>query len=153
MRLRRFAYYSFAITFLWLGFVCALSFLEAPLKFKAPGVELKQALSIGRLVFQTLNRVEWVCAIFSWLLVMRLSVVRTRGTLWLLGLITVILAFQTWGLLPPLEERTIRVLGGEELASSWHHHAYIILEVVKAFSLAVLASLQVQSFARAVISE
>lgn len=153
MRLRRFAYYSFAITFLWLGFVCGLSFLEAPLKFKAPGVELKQALSIGRLVFQTLNRVEWVCAIFSWLLVLRLNVVRTRGTLLLLGVTTAILAFQTWGLLPPLDARAIRVLGGEDLPASWHHQAYIVLEVLKAISLGVLASLQVQSFARAVISE
>jgi hypothetical protein len=151
--MRRYAHYSFAISFLWLGFVCALSFLEAPLKFKAPGVELAEALSIGRLVFDSLNRFEWVCAGFSWLLMLKLKVVRVPGVLWVLGVITAILVFQTWGLLPVLDERTLRVTAGEDVPASWHHQAYIMVEVVKALSLAVLASLQVQGFARAVISE
>lgn len=50
-------------TFTWIGFVCAISFLEAWLKFRAPGVTLPIGLGIGRLVFAALNKVEWVFAI------------------------------------------------------------------------------------------
>lgn len=44
-----------AATFVWLGMVFAISFLEAPLKFRAPGVDLRIGLGIGRLVFRALN--------------------------------------------------------------------------------------------------
>ncbi|BCI89282.1 hypothetical protein NIIDMKKI_44880 [Mycobacterium kansasii] len=47
-----------AITFVWLGMVLAISFLEAPLKFRAPNVTLQIGLGIGRLVFRALNTVE-----------------------------------------------------------------------------------------------
>ena len=43
---------------LWLGMVVAISFLEAPIKFRAPGVTLPVGLGIGRLVFKALNGVE-----------------------------------------------------------------------------------------------
>src|SRR5690606_25200135 len=49
--------------FTWLGFVCAISFMEAWLKFQAHGVTLPIGLGIGRLVFHALNKVEWVLAI------------------------------------------------------------------------------------------
>lgn len=35
---------------LWLGLVLAISFIEAPLEFRAPGVSLAVGLGIGRLV-------------------------------------------------------------------------------------------------------
>lgn len=151
--MRRFALYSFVISLIWLGFVCAISFLEAPLKFKAPGVELKQALAIGHLVFHALNRVEIICCLFSWFFMLRLRVVRARGSMVLLGIITAVLAFQVWGLMPALDLRTKAVLLGEVVAPSWHHTAYVVLEIAKAGLLAVLAAAQIQGFARAVLSE
>ncbi len=51
-----------ALTFVWLGMVLAISFLEAPLKFRAPGVTLPIGLGIGRLVFLALNCGEAVLA-------------------------------------------------------------------------------------------
>jgi hypothetical protein len=42
--------------------VLAISFLEAPLKFRAPEVTLRIGLGIGRLVFGALNTVEAVFA-------------------------------------------------------------------------------------------
>ncbi len=42
--------------------VLAISFLEAPLKFRAPGVTLPIGLGIGRVVFRALNGVEVVLA-------------------------------------------------------------------------------------------
>ena len=43
---------------LWLGFVLSISFMEAWLKFQAEGVTQIIGLSIGRLVFNALNKVE-----------------------------------------------------------------------------------------------
>jgi hypothetical protein len=39
-----------AATLVWLGMVLAISFLEAPLKFRAEGLELRVGLAIGRIV-------------------------------------------------------------------------------------------------------
>jgi len=36
------------VAFAWLGMVLAISFLEAPLKFRAPDVTLRIGLGIGR---------------------------------------------------------------------------------------------------------
>ena len=52
-----------AIAFVWLGMVLAISFLEAPLKFRAPGVTIPLGLGIGRLVFRALNAIETVFAV------------------------------------------------------------------------------------------
>ena len=41
-----------AVTLVWLGRVLAISFLEAPLRFRAPQVSLRIGLGIGRLVFR-----------------------------------------------------------------------------------------------------
>src|SRR5690625_7340569 len=52
-----------AATFVWLGMVLAISFIEAPLKFRAPEVTLRIGLGIGRLVFRGLNIAEVVLAV------------------------------------------------------------------------------------------
>ena len=52
-----------ALTFIWLGMVLAISFLEAPMKFRAPGVTLQIGLGIGRLVFRALNTAEVLIAV------------------------------------------------------------------------------------------
>ena len=52
-----------AATLMWLGMVLAISFLEAPLKFRAEGLELRVGLAIGRIVFRALNVAEVVWAV------------------------------------------------------------------------------------------
>ena len=52
-----------AAIFVWLGMVLAISFLEAPLKFRAPGITIALGLGIGRLVFRALNACEVVLAV------------------------------------------------------------------------------------------
>jgi hypothetical protein len=49
-----------AVVFVWLGMVLAISFLETPLKFRAPGVTVQIGLGIGRPVFRALNVAELV---------------------------------------------------------------------------------------------
>jgi hypothetical protein len=50
------------VPFVWLGMVLAISFLETPLKFRAPGITVPLGLGIGRLVFRALNAAELALA-------------------------------------------------------------------------------------------
>ena len=45
--------------------VLAISFLEAPLKFRAPGVTIPIGLGIGRMVFRALNLAEITLALVA----------------------------------------------------------------------------------------
>ena len=54
---------ALAVAWLWLGMVLAISFLEAPLKFRAPDVTLRVGLGIGRIVFRALNVAEAAFAV------------------------------------------------------------------------------------------
>ncbi|MFD8244873.1 hypothetical protein [Nocardia sp. NPDC059691] len=122
---------------LWLGMVLAISFLEAPLKFRAPGVTLPLGLGIGRLVFRALNTVEAVLAV---LLVLAAVIVGPGAATWAwLGLAAAVLAVQIVVVRPPLSRRSDRVLAGEELPRSHAHYWYIGLEVVKVVALVALA--------------
>ena len=52
-----------ALPFLWLGLILGISFMEAPLKFRAPGITLSLGVGIGRLFFRALNAMEAVLAL------------------------------------------------------------------------------------------
>ena len=52
-----------AAVFVWLGMVLGISFVEAPLKFRAPGITIPLGLGIGRLVFRALNGFEVAFAV------------------------------------------------------------------------------------------
>ncbi|MFD4404288.1 hypothetical protein ACFWPH_16175 [Nocardia sp. NPDC058499] len=122
---------------LWLGMVLAISFLETPLKFRAPGVTTALGLGIGRIVFRALNTVESVLAV---LLLAAAVVLGPPGAVWLwLGLAVGILLVQIAVVRPPLSRRSDRVLAGEELPRSTAHYWYIGLEVAKVVVLIGLA--------------
>jgi hypothetical protein len=118
-----------ALTFVWLGMVLAISFLEAPLKFRAPGVTIPIGLGIGRLVFRALNTVEALLAAAL------LAAVLAGGapapvTGPAVG-VAVLLAAQVGVVRRRLGRRSDRVLAGEELPRSRGHLAYVACEVVK----------------------
>ncbi|WP_109528724.1 MULTISPECIES: hypothetical protein [Nocardia] len=122
---------------LWLGMVLAISFLEAPLKFRAPGITVPLGLGIGRLVFRALNIVESVLAA---LLVVAFLVLGPSGASWVwLGIAVAILAVQILVVRPPLSRRSDRVLAGEDMPRSHAHLWYVGLEVVKVVVLVGLA--------------
>lgn len=122
---------------LWLGMVLAISFLEAPLKFRAPGVTTELGLGIGRLVFRALNTVESVLAA---VLLLAAVVLGPAGSVWVwLGLAVLILLVQVAVVRPPLSRRSDRVLAGEQLPRSTAHYWYIGLEVAKVVVLTGLA--------------
>ena len=160
--MRRLSLYSFVITLAWLCFSVAIAFVDAPAKFEALGLkkpwtevtpELKDAVIIGRLSFHKLNRIEWICCAISWLLMLRVRLVRARGAMAPLGAVTAILAAETWVLFTVLDDRVRQIVQGTLPPESWHHIGYMAADGIKALLLAVIFAMQIQSFARAVISE
>lgn len=130
-------YLLWLLPMLWLGMVLAISFLEAPLKFRAPGITVPLGLGIGRLVFRALNIVETVLAA---LLVVAASVVAPSSAvrIWL-GIAAAILAVQLLAVRPLLTRRSNQVLAGAESPRSHAHYWYVGLEVVKVVGLLGLA--------------
>ncbi|WP_434613336.1 hypothetical protein [Arthrobacter sp. A5] len=51
------------VPFIWFGMVAAISFLETPLKFRAPGITVALGVEIGRIVFKALNTIECLFAV------------------------------------------------------------------------------------------
>ena len=126
-----------ALVFFWLGMVVAISFIEAPLKFQAPGITIPLGLGIGRLVFRTLNSVEAVLAIA--LIVLAVvdadwPVAACTG----LGVAVAALAVQVGAVRPALSKRTDAVLADPENVPEHRSHAhlwYVAFEVVKVAAL------------------
>lgn len=132
------------IPFLWAGFVLAISFMEAPLKFTAPGITLDLGLGIGRIIFFTLNKIELVLMLvlgFSYL-----SFRRTSKNLLFLVIPAFILTLQTLWLLPALDQRAIMILNGENVPSSSLHIVYIFLEAAKVITLLILGVANAKAF-------
>ncbi|UXY31978.1 hypothetical protein [Streptomyces sp. HUAS TT20] len=125
-----------AVTFLWLGMVLAISFLEAPLKFRAPGVTIPIGLGIGRLVFRALNLVEAVLAAVV------VAAVAVGGpptaVVVLTAVVAVLLAVQLGVVRPRLNRRSDKVLAGEDLPRSRGHVYYVAFEIAKVITLTVL---------------
>jgi hypothetical protein len=123
-----------AAVFIWLGMVLAISFLEAPLKFRAQGVTLQIGLSIGRLVFRALNTVEVVLAVV--ILVSTVATPPTAGAEAALAVAFAALALQIGAVRPRLNRRSDQVLAGLDAPRSRGHYVYIGLEVIKVLALA-----------------
>lgn len=57
---------------IWLGLIIGISFIEAPLKFTAPGITIPLGLGIGRRVFLAMNVTEIVLAVILVLALIKL---------------------------------------------------------------------------------
>ncbi len=125
-----------AAVFVWLGMVLAISFLEAPLKFRAPGVTIPLGLGIGRLVFRALNICEAVLAV----VIAVALVVGSPGRGLVVAVLVAVaaLVIQVVGVRPALTRRSDAVLadaGQAESGRSRAHYVYVVLEVVKVVAL------------------
>ncbi|MHA6619828.1 hypothetical protein [Pseudonocardia sp. DLS-67] len=123
--------------------VLAISFLEAPLKFRAPGITVRLGLGIGRIVFTALNRVE-----LALLAVVAIALAVGPRTPALVGpgvAVAVVLGVQLGLLRPALNRRSDRVLAGDDADAepprSRGHLVYVALEIVKVVLLAVLGAI------------
>jgi hypothetical protein len=127
-------HYLILLSFIWVGFVSAISFMEAWLKFRAPGVTLAVGLSIGRLIFSGLNKVEWSFGLAS-LVLLFVSGGFGDSIAFLLYIPIVILLIQTIWLLPAMDKRAELVISGAALPRSVLHFYYIGAELVKVISI------------------
>lgn len=126
---------ALALPALWCGLLLGISFIETPLKFRAPGITTALGLSIGRIVFRALNRVELVLG-----LALVVVVARQAGDWPLLAVATLILMLfaQVFWLRPRLDHRALQVIVGSDLPASSLHLTYIALDCVKLVALPVL---------------
>lgn len=129
---------AIAAVFVWLGMVLAISFIEAPLKFRAPGITLALGLGIGRLVFRALNTCEVVLA--AVLAVALFTDRPSTGVAIAFGCAAAALVGQAVGVRPALTRRSDAVLAGRvdtDAPRSHAHYVYVGLELVKVVGLLV----------------
>jgi hypothetical protein len=124
-------------TFLWIGFVCAISFMEAWLKFRAAGVTLPIGLGIGRIVFNALNKVEWAFAFF---IVLNLLYAKapffSNQNIFCFTPILLLMLQMLW-LLPALDIRAELHIQGQTIPPSNLHFYYVSIETIKVVCLTI----------------
>jgi hypothetical protein len=122
-----------AAVFVWLGMVLAISFLEAPLKFRAPGVTLRLGLGIGRLVFRALNICELLLAtLIVGTFAFHGPSIRVEAAA---GVAIGALVVQVLLVRPALTRRSDVVLAGADEPRSRGHYVYIAFEAIKTIAL------------------
>lgn len=123
---------------LWLGMIMAISFIEAPLKFQAPGITIPLGLGIGRLVFTALNIAE-VTLLVALTFVTFLpkssmaprNAIITVGALWLVTLVKIFVVR------PPLNARSDVIVAGGDPGESILHYLYIGMDLLTMAALVV----------------
>ena len=131
---------------IWIGLIIGISFIEAPLKFTAPGITIPLGLGIGRRVFLAMNIVEVVLAII--LLTALISLWRSNKTLVITNfsamrlytfIAVAMLVLKTAIIRPLLAVETDAVLAGTSEGGSPTHYYYIGVEVILFIALVLLA--------------
>ncbi|MEM6684803.1 MAG: hypothetical protein AAF617_03315 [Bacteroidota bacterium] len=136
--------HTYIITLIWVGMVLAISFMEAPLKFQSELVDTRVGVSIGRIVFTALNRIE----LFFVILLIILTVASGNFTKnYLLHALTVIIVVQTFILLPFLDERAVKIIQMKPVEDSIAHLVYIVLEIIKVIALLWISIYQIKKLA------
>lgn len=133
-----------AVPFCWLGMVLAISFMETPLKFRAPGMSTALGVAVGRIVFKALNTAEGILALAA--LVALLAVPHPQPGLGVGAVITaaVLLALQVFLLRPLMAKRTRSLAeaaatnahqGADASVATAPHLLYIGSELLKVVAL------------------
>jgi len=114
----------------WMGFFMAISFMEAPVKFTAPGLSMAQGLQIGKMVFGALNLCEWVFLAGIVITCFVKKPRRMEGRL--IAAAALVLALETFWLLPVLGADADRIIHGQMVTGHSLHWCYVALELIKA---------------------
>lgn len=121
----------------WFGITGAIA-LESWLKFRAPGITLPLGLGIGKLVFTTINPIEITIAV---ILAAAIFIAKTTTLARaLFVIISLILAFQTFVLMPALITRIDAIVAGNPPPDSPVHLYYIVCEMTKLALLLLLSA-------------
>ncbi|MCB1025717.1 MAG: hypothetical protein KDB79_15070 [Acidobacteria bacterium] len=119
-----------AVPFIWFGLIGGISFLEAPLKFRAPNITLALGLGIGKLVFFWLNKIELFLAALMLLSFFKARP-QARIAAYCFAVIAVLLLLETFWLLPVLDVRASAVINGTAAPYSNTHIIYIAFDAIK----------------------
>jgi hypothetical protein len=133
-----------AAPFVWLGMVVAISFVETPLKFQAPGITLPLGLQIGRLVFPVLNVLELLSCLTVTVLLWQRRRFAGRPVWRLLAGLWMLLLIQALLLRPVLDDRAARIIAGNPVPDAPWHLIYLGLELLKVITLLVLGAAAVR---------
>lgn len=130
-----------AVVVLMFGMIAAISFIEAPLKFQAPGITIPLGLGIGRLVFTALNIATGLLLLIYVLLTLFPAPVRVRERKRsvLSVCMVVLFAFEVGIIRPLLNARTDQVLAGAEPGKSPWHYIYIVCDMAMLVLLVLAA--------------
>lgn len=140
-----------ALLVLWFGMVAAISFIEAPLKFQAPGITIPLGLGIGRLVFAALNAAEGLILLALTILSFWPRTARVSGArLAAWGALAILFVVKVAVVRPPLNARTDLVLQGADPGQSPWHYVYIACDLVVMAVLIVAAAMTARAILRAV---
>lgn len=140
-------YVMLMLVLVWSGCIIAISFMESWLKFRAPGVTVPIGLSIGKLVFGALNKMEWFFVSVLLVTYFFNSGQIDTSAIISFGFAAGLLVMQTFWLLPALDARADIVISGNVSAPSSLHWYFVIGEVIKLSSLLILAFRLFKSFA------
>ena len=121
---------------LWAGVSLGGSLIAAPAKFSSVLLTRPVALDVGRAQFRWLGYTELV---LFFCLGACLALTPRRRLRWI-AVATSAFAAQWLFIMPPLDERTLQIIAGEDLAASPLHGVYIALEVVKFLLLLLVAT-------------
>ena len=120
----------------WMGLLIGVSFLATPVKFQAPSLDLPVALEVGRVTFAAFSRVEWCLSLLLGIAVLCARAWRTG--IMITAITIMIVALQTFWLLPVLDLRIEAVIAGRSMPPSMHHMFYAGMEGCKTVGLAIL---------------
>ncbi|RUT78113.1 hypothetical protein [Ancylomarina longa] len=141
------AKYGFVLSFVWAGFLLAISFMEAWVKFRATSLDFATGLDVGVHVFGALNLVE---RFFAAALLVYVFIYYTDKVVVVTGLtIFTFIVAQSGYLLPELNDHAILIMQGMEPEKSSSHHLYVGMEIVKLIALFVLGFRQVNLWKKA----
>ncbi|MEM9079518.1 MAG: hypothetical protein AAGC74_02365 [Verrucomicrobiota bacterium] len=122
------------VCLLWAGVVIGGSLIAAPSKFQVEELTMPVALLVGRAQFGAVAVGEGILigmGILGALLGLKFKR-STSGLSWglFLGAVAIFL-IQHLVLMGPLQERSERIIAGEDIAQGSHHLVYIVVEVMK----------------------
>ncbi len=132
---------------LWAGMVIGISFIEAPVKFRAPTLTRAVALDVGRTVF---HASQWVQVGLGGLALASAAWARLPRWAWVsLAVAGGTLLFQMAWIFPMLDARAQVIISGGVPTAPTPHALYGVLEVVKLLALGVAAVLALRAPAAA----
>lgn len=136
--------YGFIVSFIWAGFVLAISFMEAWVKFRAESLEFAVGLDVGQHVFGALNMVERFFAAITLLYIF--IQYKDRWMVFSGFVLVTLVVAQSGYLLPELNEHAQLIMQGMQPEKSSVHKMYVLMEVVKVVLLFFLGIKQVNAY-------